>query len=47
MAHALLKQEEATVARVEKLGTGAAFSVLDSALNREASQRDPQGIVRR
>ena len=47
MAHALLKKEEATVASVEKLGTGSAFSVLDRALNREASRRDPLGIVRR
>ena len=30
-----------------RLGLERAFSILDRALNREASQRDPQGVVRR
>ena len=47
VAHALLKQEEAPVPRVEDFGIDGAFAVLDVALNREASRRDPQGIVRR
>ena len=47
IAHALLKQEEEPVPRVEDLGIHEAFSILDKALNRKASQRDPQGIVRR
>ena len=49
IAHALLKQEEeeAPVPRVENHGIAEAFSVLDVALNRQASRRDPQGIVRR
>ncbi|MDE2753962.1 MAG: DUF3800 domain-containing protein [Gemmatimonadota bacterium] len=47
IAHALLKQEEKPVPRVEDLGVHEAFSVLDRALNRKASRRDPQGIVRR
>ena len=47
IAEALLKQEEEPVPSVGKLGTGAAFSILDRALNREASRRDPQGIVKR
>ena len=47
IAHALLKQEEEPVPRVEDLGIHEAFSVLDRALNRRASRRDPQGIVRR
>ena len=46
IAHALLKQEEEPVPRVENLGIGDAFSILDKALNRRASRRDPQGIVR-
>ncbi len=47
IAHALLKQEEDPIPRVEDLGVHEAFSVLDRALNRKASRRDPQGIVRR
>ena len=47
IAHALLKQEEEPVPRVEDLGIREAFALLDRALNRKASRRDPQGIVRR
>ena len=47
MAHALLKQEEAPVPRVEDFGIDCAFPILDAALNRQASGRDPQGVVRR
>ena len=47
IAHALLKQEEKPVPRVQDLGVHEAFSVLDRALNRKASRRDRQGIVRR
>ena len=47
IAHALLKQEEEPSPRVERLGIGRAFGVLDCALNRRASRRDPQGVVRR
>ena len=47
VAHALLKQEEVPVPRVENHGIDGAFSILDRALNRQASRRDPQGIVRR
>ena len=43
VAHALLLQEVGSGAG----GAERAFSVLDHALNREASQRDPQGVVRR
>ena len=46
IAHALLKQED-HVPRVEGLGIHEAFSILDRALNRKASHRDPEGIVRR
>ena len=47
IAHALLKQEEAPIPRVENHGIAEAFSILDAALNRQASRRDPQGVVRR
>ena len=47
IAHALLKQEEGPIPRVEEHGIDAAFSILDAALNRQASRRDPQGVVRR
>ena len=47
IAHALLKQEEEPVPRVESMGIHEAFSILDKALNRKASRRDHQGIVRR
>ena len=46
IAHALLKQEEEPVPRVQRLGIGQAFGILDRALNRRASNRDPQGVVR-
>ena len=46
IAHALLK-EEAPVPRVENHGIAEAFSILDVALNRKASRRDPQGVVRK
>ena len=47
VAHALLLQEEGPSTGTEDLGVGVAFAILDHALNREASQRDPQGVVRR
>ena len=47
IAHALLKQEEAPSPRVERLGIDRAFGILDRVLNRRASRRDPQGVVRR
>ena len=47
VAHALLKQEEAPVPRVEDHGIDGAFSILDKALNRQAARRDAQGVVRR
>ena len=47
IAHALLKQEEEPVPRVERLGVGQAFGILDHALNRGASRQDLQGVVRR
>ena len=47
IAHALLKQEEEPSHRVKHLGVGMAFGILDHALNRRASRRDPQGVVRR
>ncbi len=47
IAHALLKQEEEPSPRVERLGIDRAFGTLDRALNRRASRRDPQGVVRR
>ena len=47
VAHALLLQEEGPSAGTEDLGVGVAFAILDHALNRQASQRDPQGVVRR
>ena len=47
IAHALLKQEEAPVPRVADLSIDRAFSILDVALNRDASRSDPQGVVRR
>ena len=47
IAHALLKQEEEPSPRVERQGIGRAFGILDRALNRRASRRDPQGVVRR
>ena len=36
IAHALLKQEEEPSPRVERLGIGQAFSILDMALTRRA-----------
>ncbi len=47
VAHALLKQEENPVPRVEAHGIREAFAILDRALNRKASLRDSQGVVRR
>ena len=47
IAHALLKQEEEPSQRVKELGIHLAFGILDHALNRSASRRDPQGVVRR
>ena len=47
IAHALLKQEEEPSQRVKELGIHLAFGILDRALNRRASRRDPQGVVRR
>ena len=47
IAHALLKQEEEPSPRVKRLGIDRAFGTLDRALNRRASRRDPQGVVRR
>ena len=44
-AHALLLQEEP--AHTTESDVSQAFSILNRALNREASQRDPQGVVRR
>ena len=46
IAHALLEQEEEPSPRVERLGIDRAFGILDRALNRRASRRDPQGVVR-
>ena len=47
VAHALLLQEEGPSSGTKDLGVGGAFAILDQALNQEASQRDPQGVVRR
>ena len=47
IAHALLMQEEEPVPGAEDMGIREAFAILDRALNRNASRRDPQGIVRR
>ena len=47
IAHALLKQEEEPSPRTEELGIHLAFGILDRALNRRASRRDPQGVVRK
>ena len=54
IAHALLKQEEQPSPRAgpvldtgpERFGVAQAFGILDHALNRRASRRDPQGVVR-
>ena len=47
IAHALLKQEEVRSPRVERQDIARAFGILGRALNRRASKRDPQGVVRR
>ena len=55
IAYALLKQEEKPSPRacpvldtgVERQGIAHAFGILDRALNRRASRRDPLGVVRR
>ena len=41
IAHALLKQEEQPSPRVEEFGIRRCFSILDPALNKDASRRDP------
>ena len=46
-SHTLLKQEEEPSPRVERQRIPHAFGILDKALNRRASRRDPQGVVRR
>ncbi len=47
IAHALLNQEEEPSPREERLSIDRAFDILDRALNRNASRRDSQGVVRR
>ena len=47
IAHALLKQEEEPSPRVECQGVARTFGILDRALNRRASRRDQQGVVRK
>ena len=47
IAHALLKHEEEPSPRVARLRVDQAFTILDRALNRRASRRDRQGVVRR
>ena len=55
IAHALLMQEEQPCpkacpvldTRGDGLGVAWTFGILDKALNRRASRRDPQGVVRR
>ncbi len=47
VAYALLLQEQGPGASGEAHDLALAFSVLDHVLNREASRRDPQGVVRR
>ncbi len=47
IARVLLKQEEEPSPKVERLGSRMAFGILNIALNRRASRRDPQGVVRR
>ncbi len=42
IAHALLKQEEEPSPRVERLGIDRPFGILDQALNRKASRRNPR-----
>ena len=47
VAHALLIQEEEPSLWVPRVGADHPFGILDRALNRNASGRDPQGVVRR
>ena len=51
VAHALLMQEEQADGEMalwkDTTGAGQAFDILDAALNRNASERDLQGVVRR
>ena len=47
VAHALLWQEELPAGGMDETNLCAAFGVLDRSLNRRASRRDPQGVVRR
>lgn len=46
VAFALLKQEEDPTPNIRRYGIHSMFGVLDQVLCREASPRDPQGIVR-
>ncbi|MDE2932730.1 MAG: hypothetical protein OXS47_02530 [Chloroflexota bacterium] len=46
-AHSLLLQERGVEAVGEDRDLARAFGILDHILNREASRRDPQGVVRR
>ena len=46
VAHALLLQEQGVGAGGDDRGLARVFSILEHVLNREASQRDPQGVVR-
>ncbi len=47
IAYALLMQEEEPSLWVPGMSAGHPFGILDRALNRRASGRDPQGVVRR
>ena len=47
ISHALLKQEEQPSERDAELSLHLAFGILKNTLNRKASSRDPQGVVRR
>ena len=47
IAYALLMQEEEPSLWVPRVGADHPFGILDRALNRRASGRDPQGVVRR
>lgn len=47
VAYALLLQEQGSGASKEDRDVAHAFSILDHVLNREASRRDRQGVVRR
>lgn len=48
VAHALLKQDEQPpIDRIASYKLDKAFGILDVALNKQASEEDPQGVVRR